>query len=581
MTGRIIYLFMWAYQESYRIHVQILIRDTLKKLGVPPEAEVLLVGARSPNSKKSNSVCVEPEDGKWQLSLFDGLLNSIELNYQNHHLKDMFFGDAQSMRDKPEWMRQGSVRQSVSSALKAFDTKNNVTSFCGDVRLVGDYYVTPVIQIPNSTFVKFPPLPSMPVNNVHVRQGFRSLIHATVHAVLDEATEELNKPEPGRFTHDRMRNGDEIVRIAAKNFLHTPGLAIQRGYMYTDLFSALNLVSSLMYEGAKGVGQLIIVDPDNEFVEFLARFVEPVPFDEPRWVRKVLQMATTGVGLIANSRYIFGLGRLNSLHDAIAQDAFIVAFLDHYHWELRCGSQALIRSHYAVPKQPQEPVDKMSFLAHYKRLFASSTAEDGMNLWNLLLVQIGQGHGSMIVVAEDAAVESQRLNKQGTSIEPTRFNDLLLRSVSGIDGTILLDPSGLCHAIGIILDGEATEQCTPSRGSRYNSGVRYVQSNSHRRLAIVVSDDGTIDIIPRIQSLVSRSQIEMHVSNLETASVENYHDSKNWLDAHRFYINEEQVSRINRAISRLNTLPRQDGVIRFETRIFEVNPELEDSFLTD
>lgn len=70
----------------------------------------------------------------------------------------------------------------------------------------------------------------------------------------------------------------------------------------------MNLVSSLMYEGAKGIGQLILVDPDNEAVEFLAKFVEPVPFREPRWVRKVLQMAASGVGIIANSQYIYGLG---------------------------------------------------------------------------------------------------------------------------------------------------------------------------------------------------------------------------------------------------------------------------------
>lgn len=79
------------------------------------------------------------------------------------------------------------------------------------------------------------------------------------------------------------------------------------------------------------------------------------------------------------------------------------------------------------------------------------------------MTQTSQGHGSMIVVAEDAACEANRLCKQGTRIVPTKLTESLLRSVSGIDGTILLDPAGLCHAIGIILDGEATDECTPSR----------------------------------------------------------------------------------------------------------------------
>lgn len=581
VAGNVIYLFMWGYQASYRIHIQILVRDVLKRLGAPADAEVLLVGARRPGSTNPNPICVEPEDGKWKLSLFEGLLDSVESNYQNHRLQNMFFGDEPSMRDKPEWMRRDSVRTTVSKALETFDTEHDVTSFCGEVRRIDEYYVTPVIQIPNTTFKQFPPLPPKSLNKDQQGSGYRSLIHAAMYAVLHEATEELHNPDPGRFTHGSMRNAEEIVRIAAKDFLHTPGLSIERRYTHTNLFDTLNIVSSLMYEGAKGIGQLILVDPENEAVEFLAKFADPVPFCEPRWVRKVLQMATTGVGIIANSQYIYGLGQLKASQESSAQDAFTVAFIDHYHWELRCGEQVLLRSHYAVPKLPQEPFEKIAFLANYARLFPLSLPEDGVSLWNLLLVQARQGHGSMIVVAEDAANEARRLSKQGTNIEPTRLTESLLRSVSGIDGTILLDPAGFCHAIGIILDGEATDQCTPSRGSRYNSGVRYVQASGPRRLAIVVSDDRTIDIVPRIISLASRSKIERYVAVFAAATLDNYHDSRNWLDNHRFYINAEQCARINRAIDRLDALPKEVGLIYLGTEKFEIHPEMDESYLLD
>lgn len=581
MVGRVINLFMWGYQESYRITIRLLAREVLKELGAPEEAEVLLVGARSPNSWNPNPVCVEPEDGKWRLSLFDGLLDSVESTYRNHDLQNMFYGDEPSMRDKPEWMRRDSVRTSVGKALKAFDVENDATSFCGETRRIGDYYVTPVVQIPNATFLQFPPLHSKPIKNGQFGEGYRSLIHAAMAAVLHEATEELHNPDPGRFAHCSMRSAEEVVRIAAKDFMHTPGLSVEHQYIHTDLFDALNLVSSLMYEGAKGVGHLILVAPENDAVDFMIKFAEPVTFREPRWVRKVLQMATTGVGIIADSRRIYGLGQLKDSHDAGAQDAFTVDFLDHYHWELRCGNQGLLRCHYAVPKLPQEPFDKAAFLANYVRLFPQSSQENGLHLWNLLLAQIRQEHGSMIVVAGDAASEARRLSKQGTSIVPTLLSESLLRSVSGIDGTILLDPSGFCHAIGIILDGEATDQCTPSRGSRYNSGVRYVQASNHRRFAIVVSDDRTVDIIPGLRRLLSRTRIEQHVAGLEAATLNNYHDSRNWLDEHRFYVNAEQCARINRAIDRLDALPKEVGLICLGTERFEVHPEMNESYLTD
>lgn len=581
MTGKLIYLFMWGYQETYRLVVRSLAREVLKELGADADAEVLLVGVRAPDSKNRNPVCIEPEDGKWPLSLLNGLLESVELTYQNHESQRMFYTDEASMRDKPEWIRRDSVRTSVANAIKVFDADHDVISLCGEARRIGDYYVTPIVQIPNTTFAQCPALPLKQNEDGHRGYGFRSLIHAAMSAVLHEATEELHNPDPGRFARNSVRNAEEIVRIAAKNFLHTPGLSIDKRYLHTDLFNLLNLVSSLMYEGVKGIGQLIIVDPENEAVDFLVRFAEPVPLNKPRWVRKVLQMATTGVDIIADSQRIYGLGSLKDSHDPNGQDAFTVVFIDHYHWELRCGDQVLLRSHYAAPKLPQEPFNKTAFMASYKRLFPHSSDEDGLHLWKLLKVQIHQDHGSMIVVAEDAVSEAKRLSQQGTIVTPVRLSELLLRSVSGIDGTILLDPHGFCHAIGVILDGEANDECSPSRGSRYNSGVRYAQPKGPRRMAIIVSDDRTVDMIPAPRRLVSRRLIENNIAALEGSTLDSYHDSKNWLDKHRFYIDANQCERINGAIKRLDELPREVGLLYWGIETFDVNPEMDESYFCD
>jgi hypothetical protein len=55
-----------------------------------------------------------------------------------------------------------------------------------------------------------------------------------------------------------------------------------------------------------------------------------------------------------------------------------------------------------------------------------------------------QPRGSMLVVAEDAAAEADRLDLQGTRIEPTRLTADLIEKATRIDGTILADPDGLC-----------------------------------------------------------------------------------------------------------------------------------------
>jgi DNA integrity scanning protein DisA with diadenylate cyclase activity len=64
---------------------------------------------------------------------------------------------------------------------------------------------------------------------------------------------------------------------------------------------------------------------------------------------------------------------------------------------------------------------------------------------------------------------------------------------------VLIDPHGTCYAIGAILDGLATEKGDSSRGSRYNSALRYVESSDYPCLAVVVSEDGLVDVITSVQ----------------------------------------------------------------------------------
>ena len=150
--------------------------------------------------------------------------------------------------------------------------------------------------------------------------------------------------------------------------------------------------------------------------------------------------------------------------------------------------------------------------------------------------------------------------------------------VSDIDGTIILDPYGYCHAIGVILDGSANEQCTPSRGSRFNSGVRYVEANEKQRLAIVVSDDKTVDIFPLLRPRIQKEKIIQAIEQLEQATAENYHKPRNWLDEHRFYLDTELCDCINITLNEIENLPQEVGEIRFSVDEFEPHPDMNESY---
>ena len=572
---------MWGYQEHFRLSVQYVAREVLKSLGISVDVTALLVGTRRPDQKNRNDVCVEPEDGQWPLALFDGLLASVEDAYAKHGSHGIIYGDEASNREQPEWIRRDCVSTAVGRALKPFDAENDVISFVGDSRTVGAFYVVPVLQVPELIFRKFPPLKEQPRRHEVIGNGHLSLIHAALETVLNEATTALQLTDPGRSLSDGMRRPSEIVHIAAEAFMHTPGKAISRQYVHADMFNRLNVISSLLYEGARGVGRLILADPSSPSIEHLLRFSNPVKINDSRWTRKVLQLAGPHAALIADHECVYGLGRLSPTYNPDDQNVFTVEFLDHYNWELRCGDLILLRSLYGEPTLPSEIVEEDAFTSTLARLFPGSTADERLHIWELFNAAARQKVGSMIVVAEDAESEAERLASQGTSIQPVQMSIDLLRQVSSIDGSILLDPHGYCHAIGVILDGVANEQCTPSRGSRFNSAVRYVSTGEARRLAIVVSDDRTVDVFPTLRSRQSRKEIAAHIAAMEVATHDNYRPSLNWLEARMFYLSEGECTVVNAAIDRIDNREYELGEIRFQKTAFKADPEFDESYLTD
>ena len=581
MRGTPINLFMWGYQPHFRSQLELQANRLMEELGLPAAGvECLLVGAKRPDRDNRNEVCVEPEGGKWPLVLFDGLLDSIETEVANHPLRNMFYGDEASMYDKPENIRRDSVRSAVQKVLVEYDSRHVVQSFAGRPAPVDDFYVVPVLQVPTSVFERFRPLP-IPVSDGFF-SGYASLIHAALGHVLDEAHDELLRPEPGRSLLP-SRSAAEIARQAAGSFMRTPTIALKdRGFGGWELFDRLNMISSLMYEGARGTGRLLLTNPDSGSVDLTLTFAEAVPFREPRWARKTLEMASGQTSLVADCEKIFGLGQLASGVDPwTTQDVFQIEFLDHYHWRLSCGEEVMLISRYGTPSLPQKPFPTERLTDTYQRLFPGARPSDLSRFMELFRVAMNADHGSTLVTAQDAEEEAQRLQRQGARVASTRLTPELFRQVSSIDGAILVDPRGVCHAVGVILDGTARPECTPARGSRYNSAIRYVYSCDTPRLAVVVSDDRTVDVVPLLRPRIKSSAIRKALDELESSSKDDYHEWINWLDRHRFYLDQGQCDRINAALGRIGREPHEVGEIQIDWGEFVPDPAFDETYLED
>ena len=78
------------------------------------------------------------------------------------------------------------------------------------------------------------------------------------------------------------------------------------------------------------------------------------------------------------------------------------------------------------------------------------------------------------------------LDLEGNNLE-------FLKGLTSLDGALLVDKTGKCHAFGVILDGTAVKQGNPAKGARHNSTLTYIEAKAGRG-AVVVSEDKTVQI---------------------------------------------------------------------------------------
>lgn len=184
----------------------------------------------------------------------------------------------------------------------------------------------------------------------------------------------------------------------------------------------------------------------------------------------------------------------------------------------------------------------------------------------------------------DAAGEARRLQPQSTRIAPTALTPQLVASATSIDGGLLLDPGGRCHAIGVILDGTARNVGDPARGSRYNSAIRYLDSAPPPCIILIVSADGMVELLPALRPQVSRGEVDAAVATAAAAAsvdAPNLSDfAKAWERVKRlqFYLSDEQVATANAAYAKIDDYRANNTMIRPIDVPLEVHPDMSDSY---
>ena len=294
----------------------------------------------------------------------------------------------------------------------------------------------------------------------------------------------------------KIINGDMVFDEFQINRLH--GLAVSL-YLETisgnaSFFQSINMISSLKYE-KKDCSARIALFRDLHDRPLKVRFKTPVALSKHREVRKLLAATGDKHYLVCTGQFFEGIADYSQLEATTAR-VFSINLVQHMTWELTMGEQLLLRCKEGVLHSNRHELQDSVIIKHIIQTLSASP-EQAQNILTLISGARAANHGSILVFFASAAGEAARLSGDCFPVEPFELDVTDLLSFTVMDGALLIDTDTRCHALGVILDGTAVAGSDTSRGSRFNSALRYFIKNKEKKvLIVVVSDDGMIDFIP-------------------------------------------------------------------------------------
>ena len=495
--------FMWGYQQYFRIAMQYRAEELFGKLDQRLKPSVFLTGVLDDTSIAARfPTCVEPEEDFWIHSNDFRDVRDISRGIVGQYPESkLLHSHPRAQEGESLALERRSIRDAIRQIIEAHQGRPvNRRFYVSYPAQVDEFQVCMVLSLQDDIVASYPELrrKTVPIHDFRSYPVPVSFLEAVAEQFLGYATEELRKPEP---CDPETTDSEEFLRSAGDKMAQGVVWRMsEQLFMYGhDLFRNCTTISSLHYERSAGSGRILLASRNHPATSHVVTFETPVKLKDYRAARKLLQLAFDDISLHSDSNLIYGIAKVGS-YDWSKEDQFEAQIVDHHHWELRHNGYALMTVRYGIPSLPKLGIDEQAFRKHVTQIF-EGISESATDLLLSLVKEAGQeSHGTLLVIATAAAEEAKRLTSQGTTITPCLLTPELLRHLTPIDGAIMLDTAGVCHAIGTILDGQATMNGDPGRGARFNSAVRYVEtfSDKGRCLAVVVSEDGDVDFVPTL-----------------------------------------------------------------------------------
>jgi hypothetical protein len=482
---------MWSHQAEFQALALAAAQRLCDELDPALAPQIVLIGVPDERTAAPSAICLEPENA-YDPALFAHVGELAQRLLALDEERQLIHSHPITQEDHLRRLKAHALRNAIHEITHRHDERRGLATYCALPAHVQGWRVCTVLQLQRDMVHSYYKLTRSQTNG---RILATSLLGAAIQEFLHDCTEALLHPDPGGHGDPFGRDADELLRAAGNALMVTAARSGGEPEGEHGLMHACNIVSAMRYEGAETAGRLVVARRGHPGIEVTMTLANQVPLREYRAVRKLLEISSSEIGLLSDSLCIYGLGQVGRIYDSRDENIFTVQFTSHDTWELQHAGHLLMRVIYGQPHLPRGLLDEPNFRQRLSTIFPAIEPKQTRILWELASEAARQKHGTLLVISEGAAAEATRLEKQGICIEPVRLAPELVQSITSIDGALLIDPNGVCHAIGVILDGLASPHGTAARGARYNSAVRYVETSQYGCLAVVISEDGTIDML--------------------------------------------------------------------------------------
>lgn len=506
-------LFMWGFQSHFRHAVVSTVEAALDELGLRVEVEVFLVGFL--DEGPGHQICIEPEDGP---------LLPRDFETTSRRASEIYTADPESQilhsERRYHELRQRGVRDHAwgEAIAEILEMKLELSFSVAMPTTVAGYRVFTAIGLPKGLTDEIPSLMTRKTPDDERIVVTRSLLESAVAELRRQISRALHEPDAGSGIGS-FAQPEDVARAAGESLTVDAAYRADSGMPAHSFFDAMNELATTRYEKRAGLGRLILASPTSSAIDRVLLLDRVVPMRETRTIRKLLEMSSgDGAALLTNGSEAYGLGTINSTYDGASESVFEIIVSGPGSWDLRHLGIPLMSVAYGAPRLPAERLSRTMFETTADRLFEAVGGCDSKRLWELAMAAADAEHGTMLVVSAEAQAEAVRLQAQALSVHPSQIDAGLVRQVTRIDGAVLVDPTGALMAVGVILDGTATSEGDRARGARFNSAVRYLASASKPTLIVLVSEDGMLDLLPRLRPRRKRADLSAMLDQLRIAA---------------------------------------------------------------